>query len=360
MNGAILAVNSGSSSLKASLLEPDGTRYNFEYTHIGQPGFPDGAGAIAQLLDEVGGKAIAAVGHRITHGGDAQEPARLIDDTERARLDALAHLAPLHMPVNLLGVDQCRERLNAPQFACFDTSFHHTMPQAAQRLPLPPELGLRKVGFHGLNFAHVARVLPALLHETARKRVVVAHLGSGASLCLLDDLRSLDTSMGLTPLGGIPMGTRSGDLDPGVVLELARELRRSQVEELLYRRSGLLALSGGLSADMAALLKSASPDAAFAVDYFCRSVRGAIGALAAKWGGVDALIFTGGIGENAPGIRAGICQPLDFLGFQLDEAANLGNAAMLSTPASKLVLRVPADEEGMIADLVGALLRRGP
>jgi len=360
MKGTILVVNSGSSSLKASVVSPDGSRCNFEYTHVGEAGFPDGAEAIARLLDEIDAAAVTAVGHRITHGGDVPEPARLIDAEERARLDGLVHLAPLHMPGNLHGVDLCAHRLNVPQVGCFDTSFHRTMPQAARRLPVPREFGLEKYGFHGLNFAHVARVLPGLLPEAARGRIVVAHLGSGASLCLLQDLQSLDTTMGLTPLGGIPMGTRSGDLDPGVVLELARELRRSQVEELLYHRSGLLALSGGIGADMAALLRDEAPDAAFAVDYFCRSVRGAIGALAAKWGGIDALVFTGGIGENAPGIRAAVCQPLDFLGLQLDLEANTGNAAVLSTPASKPVLRVLADEEGMIADLVRALLRRGP
>ena len=360
MSGAILAVNSGSSSLKASLVEPDGSRSNFEYTHVGDPGFADGAEAIARLLEEVDAKSVTAVGHRITHGGDVPEPARLIDAQERARLDSLVHLAPLHMTGNLHGIDLCARRLDVPQFGCFDTAFHRTMPEAARRLAVPREFGLAKYGFHGLNFAHVAHALPKLLHEAARGRIVVAHLGSGSSLCLLQDLQSLDTTMGLTPLGGIPMGTRSGDLDPGVVLELAREQRRSQVEDLLYRRSGLLALSGGISADMAALLRSESPDAAFAVDFFCRSVRGAIGALAAKWGGIDALVFTGGIGENAPAIRAGICQPLDFLGFQLDDAANQGTAAVLSTAASKPVLRVPADEEGVIADLVRALLRQAP
>lgn len=359
MKGPILVVNSGSSSLKASLVSPDGSRCNFEYTHVGEPGFPDGAEAIARLLDEIDADAVTAVGHRITHGGDVPEPARLIDAQERARLDSLVHLAPLHMPGNLHGVDLCAHRLKVPQFGCFDTSFHRTMPEAARRLPVPREFGLEKYGFHGLSFAHVARALPGLLPEAARGRILVAHLGSGASLCLLQDLQSLDTTMGLTPLGGIPMGTRSGDLDPGVVLELARDLRRSQVEELLYHRSGLLALSGGIGADMAALLRDEAPDAAFAVDYFCRSVRGAIGALAAKWGGIDALVFTGGIGENAPGIRAAVCQPLDFLGLQLDLEANTGNAAVLSTPASKPVLRVLADEEGMIADLVRALLRRG-
>jgi acetate kinase len=358
MKGNVLVVNSGSFSLKASLVSPDGSRCNFEYTHVGEAGFPNGTEAIARLLDEIDAKTVTAVGHRITHGGDVAEPARLIDAEERTRLDALAHLAPLHMPGNLHGVDLCARRLDVPQFGCFDTAFHRAMPQAARALPVPREYGLEKYGFYGLNFAHVARVLPKLLPEAAHGRIVVAHLGSGASLCLLQDLQSLDTTMGLTPLGGIPMGTRSGDLDPGVVLELARELRRSQVEELFYHRSGLLALSGGISADMAALLRDEAPGAAFAVDYFCRAVRGAIGGLAAKWGGIDGLIFTGGIGENAPGKRTAVCQPLDFLGLQLDESANAGNAAVLSTAASKPVLRVTADEEGVIAELVGALLRR--
>lgn len=347
----LLAVNSGSSSLKASLFLADGRRHNFCYGHIGHERERQ-AVAFDALFADIGDVPIEAVGHRFVHGGDAAQPARRVDAEERARLESLAHYTPLHMPNNLLGVELCGARFKVPQLACFDTSFHRTMPEAARRLPLPLELGLERYGFHGINYAYVAGILPALLGDTAKKRVLVAHLGSGASLCLLEDMRSLDTTMGLTPIGGIPMGTRSGDLDPGVVLELARRFPPEALTRLFYFGTGLLALSRGLSSDMATLLASDSPDARFAVDAFCSGVRGAIGALAAKAGGVDALVFTGGIGENAPEVRARICAPLGFLGLALDPAANRDNLDRLGAPGSKPILRVAADEESMIARFV--------
>jgi len=221
MNEAILTINSGSSSLKADLFLPDGSRRKFRYEHIGQPGINNHAAAFDQLLAELGDAAPSAVGHRFVHGGDIVEAARLIDDAEHARLAGIEHLAPLHLPGNLLGVDACRERFDVPQIACFDTAFHATMPELSKRLPIPKSAGLRRYGFHGLNYAHVARMLPELLGDAAYGRVVVAHLGSGASLCLMENLQSVDTTMGYTPAGGIAMGTRSGYLDPGVMLELA-------------------------------------------------------------------------------------------------------------------------------------------
>lgn len=356
----ILVVNSGSSSLKASLFRADGSRRDFHYRQIGQGTLPDHRAAFTALLHELGAETLAAVGHRLVHGGDVTDAARAIDDAERARLQALVPLAPLHLPGNLLGVDVCRERFVVPHFACFDTAFHATLPEIARRLPIPQSLGLRRFGFHGISYAHVARQLPGLLGETAHGRVVAAHLGNGASLCLLDNLRSVDTSMGYTPAGGIPMGTRSGDLDPGVMLELATRYDDDELADLVHHRMGLLALSDGESSDMATLLASPTATARFAVDYFCHQVSGAIGAFAARAGGIDALVFTGGIGEHAVEIRARICEPLAFMGFRLEPDANRRHATRLDAHHSKPVLHIPADEEGMIRDLVMNQLNGGP
>lgn len=351
----ILTINSGSSSLKAELFLPDGSRRPFRYLQIGRGGHRDHAAAFDALLSELGDLPLAAVGHRFVHGGDVVEQARLADDAERARLGGLVPLAPLHLPGNLMGLDLCRERFDVPQIVCFDTAFHATMPEEAWRLPIPRETGLRRYGFHGLNYAHVAAVLPELIGDAAQGRVVVAHLGSGASLCLLEGLRSVDTTMGYTPAGGIVMGTRSGDLDPGVMLELARRHDDKALSDMVFHRMGLLALSGGESSEMAVLLRSDSDAAKFAVQYFCRQVCAAIGALAAKAGGIDALVFTAGIGEHAGEVRERICAPLGFLGFELDGKANRANATMLHAAHSKPVLRIDADEERAIYRLTREL-----
>ena len=354
-DNAILAVNAGSSSVKAALFQND-LRRNFHYASIGRGEFPDHESAYKKLIADLQGQTIHAVGHRITHGGDVPEAARIIDNQERARLQSLVPLAPLHQPHNLLGVAFFAQHLAVKQVACFDTAFHATLPELAQRLPVPSELGFKRYGFHGLAYANVARVLPALLGEVAEKRVIVAHLGSGASLCLLENLKSVDTTMGLTPLGGLPMATRSGELDPGVVLELVKRYGLNEATEMLYRKSGLLALSHGLSGDMQTLLSSDTQDSRFAVAYFCRSVAGAIGALAAKAGGVDALVFTGGIGEHSPQVRAGICATLDFLGIHLSIEANAGNALFIHARDGKPLLRIEVDEENEIAALTEAAL----
>jgi acetate kinase len=356
MSRTVLTLNSGSSSLKASLFRADGTRRDWRYGHIGE-GFPrDPAQAFDALLHDMGGEAPDAIGHRFVHGGETADAARLLDDAETGRLRGIVPLAPLHLPGNLLGVELCRARFEAPQVACFDTAFHSSLPELARRLPIPRALGIRRYGFHGLNYRHVASRLPSLLGEMARGRIVVAHLGSGASLCLLDGLQSVDTTMGYTPAGGIPMGTRSGDLDPGVMLELAGRHDGPALSDLIYRRMGLLALSDGESSEMSALLASPGEAAAFAVEYFCRQVRAAIGAFAAKAGGIDALVFSGGIGEHAPTVRARICEPLGFLGFALDAAANQGNRTSIHADGSKPVLRIATDEEGVIRELVEDLL----
>ena len=353
---AVLTLNSGSSSLKASLFRGDGTRRDWRYEHIGQ-GFPhDHAEAFDALLKDLGGEVPDAIGHRFVHGGEVTEAARLLDASEIERLRGITALAPLHLPGNLLGVELCRARFDAPQVACFDTAFHHTLPELARRLPIPQALGLRRYGFHGLNYAYIASRLPSLLGEIAHGRIVAAHLGAGASLCLLEGLKSVDTSMGYTPAGGITMGTRSGDLDPGVMLELARHHDAQALSDLVYHHMGLLALSGGESSEMQRLLESHSEAARFAVDYFCRQVRAGIGAFAAKAGGIDALVFSGGIGEHAPQIRASVCEPLGFLGFVLDRAANEAQASVLQAPGSKPILAIAADEESVIRDLVMAIL----
>lgn len=356
MSLAILTLNSGSSSLKASLFRRNGTRHDWRYEHIGQ-GYPhDHEEAFDALLTDLGNEMPDAIGHRFVHGGEVTVAARLLDAAEFKRLRGITPLAPLHLPGNLLGVELCRARFDAPQFACFDTAFHHTLPQLARRLPIPSELGMRRYGFHGLNYAYIASQLPSLLGDVAQGRVVVAHLGAGASLCLLQELKSVDTTMGYTPAGGITMGTRSGDLDPGVMLALSKQHDYQALSDLVYHRMGLLALSDGESSEMSVLLASRSDAAAFAVEYFCRDVRAAIGALAAKAGGIDALVFSGGIGEHAPQIRQRICAPLDFLGFSLDAVTNQANSSRISAAGSKPVLRISANEEQVIRDLVAASL----
>ena len=342
----ILTINSGSSSLKASLFHTDGSRRDFRYGHVRKP-----QEAFDRLMLELEGDMPDLIGHRFVHGGDIADAARLVDAAERDRLEALIHLAPLHLPGNLLGIDLCTQRFAVPQIACFDTAFHATMPELSKRLPIPAELGLRRFGFHGLNYAHVAKVLPCILGGAAQGKVVVAHLGSGASLCLMQNLKSVDTTMGYTPAGGIVMGTRSGDLDPGVMLELAKRYDAAQLSDIVFHKMGLIALSGGENSEMSDLVASNSENAKFAVAYFCRQVRAAIGGFAAKAGGIDALVFTGGIGEHSPEIRAAICDPLAFLDFKLDHTANQTGQQSIDMPGSKPILVIPADEEGMIRDL---------
>ncbi|HSF71225.1 MAG TPA: acetate kinase, partial [Methylotenera sp.] len=279
------------------------------------------------------------------------DAARLIDTHERARLQSITYLAPLHMPTNLLGVDLCVKQFNCPQVACFDTAFHSTLPELAYRLAIPHALKIRRYGFHGINYAHVAQQLPKILGVAAKGRIVVAHLGHGASLCLLENLRSVDTSMGYSAAGGIVMGTRCGDIDPGVMLELAKRYDNAQLSSLIYEKSGLLALSDGESSEMSALATSNSEAASFAMDYFARQVRAAIGSYAAKSGGIDALVFTGGIGEHSQQVRTLVCEQLRFLGFALNIKANQANLAILNSASSKPILIVPADEEAEIARL---------
>ena len=354
MSPSILTINSGSSSLKADYFLPDGTRQKFRYEHIGH-GFPhDHAEAFNALVRDLGDDRPQVVGHRFVHGGEIKDAARLLNVAELARLQSLTHLAPLHMPGNLLGVEVCKSHFDVPQIACFDTAFHATLPEISWRLPIPARFGLRRFGFHGLNYAHIARQLPDILGEKAMGRVIVAHLGSGASLCVMHELKSVDTTMGYTPAGGIPMGTRSGDVDPGVMLEQEHRMDSEALSHLVYKEMGLLALSGGEDSEMSVLLESTNPQAAFAVAYFARQVRSAIGAMAAKSGGVDALVFTGGIGEHAASVRAMICHELAFMKVWLDPTANAKNALFINDENAIPVLIIAADEEKMIRDLCEA------
>jgi len=342
----VLAINCGSSSIKAAFFAEDGTRSDFRYDHLRDP-----RAGFDQLSADLAGHAPDIVGHRFVHGGEIAEQARLVDAAEHNRLVHLAHLAPLHLPGNVMGLELCMRRFKVPQIACYDTAFHATLPDLVKRLPIPQEFGLRRFGFHGLNYAHVASRLPDLLGEAAHGRIVVAHLGSGASLCMLENLVSVDTTMGYTPAGGIPMGTRSGDLDPGVMLELAKRYNAAQLSDLVFHKMGLRALSNGESSEMKDLLASGTPHAKFAVAYFCRQVSAAIGGLAAKSGGIDALVFTGGIGEHSPQIREAVCTPLAFLRFSTDRSANAKALPRIEQGGSKPILVVPANEEAMIRSL---------
>ena len=342
----ILTINSGSSSIKASLFAVDGSRTNFRYEHL-----RDHAPAFDQMMLDLAENKPDIIGHRFVHGGEIIDAARLVDATERKRLENIIHLAPLHLPGNLMGIDLCKQHFDVPQIACFDTAFHSTMPEISKRFPIPDEFGLRRFGFHGLNYAHIASRLPEILGDAAYGKIVVAHLGSGASLSLLHNLKSVDTTMGYTPAGGITMGTRSGDLDPGVMLELGKRFDAIKLSDIVFHKMGLLALSNGESSEMNELIASASEPARFAVDFFCHQVRSAIGSLAAKFGGVDALVFTGGIGEHAPVIREKICTPLTFLGLSLDSKKNNSGTIRIECKDSKPTLVIPADEEAMIRQL---------
>lgn len=347
----LLVINCGSSSLKAAYFATNKVRQNYHYRinpHL--PVIEGFNAAFKQLFAALGPVCPKRIAHRFVFGGHIQDMARLLTAEEQQRLETLASFAPLHLPLNLLGVRLCASHYSdqpkLSQWACFDNSFHYHLPALAYRYAVPETAHLRRFGFHGLNYAHIAKQLPGLLgDQAARGRVVVAHLGSGSSLCLLENLQSVDTSMGYSTAGGIPMATRSGDLDPGVMLALAKHLNSAQLEDWIFHRSGLLALSDGESSDMQTLLASDSPDARFAVEYFARSVRAMIGSYAAKAGGIDALVFTGGIGEHASQIRRLICQPLSFLGFYLSESANQMHQTWISDTISKPILVIPADEE---------------
>lgn len=373
----ILTLNAGSSSIKfalyAAFARPE-VRLRGQVENIGAAAMlevkasdnqktarpvdvTDHSGALREILAVVQrsseGARIAAVGHRITHGGpDFAEP-HILDEASLTKLRALIPWAPLHQPYNIAAVDGAASVFpDAIQVGCFDTGFHRGHPWVADAYALPRryyEKGLRRYGFHGLSYRSVSGQLAALAPEIAHGKVVVAHLGNGASMCAIKDGKSLSSTMGFTALDGLAMGTRCGSIDPGVLLYLLQEdgLTPAQLSHVLYRESGLLGLSG-IASDMRALEASQSPAARQAIEYFVHRIRMELGGLAMALGGLDALVFCGGIGENAPSIRAGVCRDLEWFGIVLDEAANRENRMRIASGRTPvLVLRT--DEEAVIA-----------
>jgi acetate kinase len=316
----------------------------------------------AWLRSNYQGGRIVGVGHRVVHGGPRFNAPTIVTRDNLAELAALTPLAPLHQPHNLSPIEAIFERMpDVPQVACFDTAFHRGHEPVATLVPLPRELrqgGVERYGFHGISYEYIASVLPNVAPEIADGRVIVAHLGSGASLCALQSHKSVDSTMGFTALDGLCMGTRPGAIDSGIVLYLFQQLKLSvrEVEDLLYKRAGLLGISG-ISNDMRDLLGRSEPEARLAVDYFVYRAAKEIGALAAVLGGLDALVFTAGIGENSAEIRRRISDASAWLGIELDEAANAGKGPRLSKPASKVsVWVIPTNEELMIARHTRSLL----
>jgi acetate kinase len=391
MADAILVLNAGSSSLKFSVfldgeppepllrgqLEGLFTQPRFLARDeagrtIGERAWAAGTelghhGAIEHLFawgreGALRGHRIIAAGHRVVHGGRKfTQPVRI--DPERLQaLEAFVPLAPLHQPHNLAAIRAILERASElPQVACFDTSFHCTQPAVAQAFALPrrfSEEGVCRYGFHGLSYEYIASVLPGLDAHAAAGRTIVAHLGNGASMCAMQGGRSVASTMGFTAVDGLPMGTRCGSLDPGVLLYLMDQYRMDAraLEQLIYQQSGLLGVSG-ISSDMRTLLASSDPRAAQAIDLFVYRIGRELGSLTAALGGLDALVFTGGIGEKASPIRARVCRDAAWLGLELDEAANATGGPGISHPESRVtVLVVPTNEELMIAQHTRRLL----
>jgi len=308
------------------------------------------------------GARVLGIGHRIVHGGVRYGQPVVMTRQILSDLHELIPLAPLHQPYNLAAIDAAFERLpDVPQVGCFDTGFHSGHSPVVDLIPLPRSIcksGLQRYGFHGLSYEYVASVLPEVAPGVAKGRVIVAHLGSGASLCALKDGESVDSTLGFTALDGVCMGTRPGSLDPGVVLYLFQNLglTAKEVETMLYKQSGLLGISG-ISNDMRDLIDRSEPEARLAVDYFVYRAAKEIGALTAVLGGIDALVFTAGIGENSPQIRRRICEASSWLGVDLDIEANTTGGPQISTAQSKVsVWVVPTNEELMIARHTWSLL----
>ena len=382
-NDAILVLNAGSSSIKLSVFAEDAgdlaleLRGHIEGLYVAPrfaaqdlsgrviaekswPGTALGHDGAVEYLGEflenyLAGRRLRGVGHRVVHGGlEFAGPVRVDPATIKA-LERFIALAPLHQPHNLAPMARLIERSpELPQVACFDTSFHRTNPDVAQRFALPSELhdaGVQRYGFHGLSYEYIASELPRLDPKAAVGRTIVLHLGNGASMCAIEAGRSVATTMGFTPADGLPMGTRCGALDPGVIVYLMDERRMDAraIEQLLYRESGLLGVSG-VSSDMRTLLSSGQPSARLAIDIFVYRIRRELGSLAAALGGLDAIVFTGGIGEHAPAIRERVCRDAAWLGVEPDTKANASGGPRISAPASRVSAWVlPTDEELMIA-----------
>ena len=387
MSGSILTLNAGSSSLKFALFgvaegSPAGVRGEIELGETPHLVARDAAGqvladrrlgagpehaaldALLAFADaHLGAEGLVAAGHRIVHGGAGHVAPEIVTPELTGALAALTPLDPLHMPDNLAPI--CAIAASRPgllQVACFDTAFHHTLPAVARRLALPRALeaeGIRRYGFHGLSYEYISGCLARQDPARSGGRVIVAHLGSGASLCALRDGVSIETTTGFSALDGLVMATRCGRLDPGVVLHLGR-LGRSfpEIETMLYRHSGLLGVSG-ISGDVRVLLANPEPHAAEALELFAYRIACEAGGLVSALGGLDGLVFTAGIGEHAPAVRRAACERLAWLGVQIDDAANAANAGVISAPGSVVSVQViPTDEEAMIAHHTRRLLAK--
>lgn len=350
---AILALNSGSSSLKYAVFAGDR-----EVHRATIDGVRDVRHAVRDALDEAVQRfAIRAVGHRLVHGGADHAAPASIDPALREALGQLVPLSPLHLPAELAAIDAVTERMpDTPQVVCFDTAFHQSLPPVAYRLALPAALlsgGVRRYGFHGLSYASIC----SQLQPERLRRAVIAHLGSGASMAAIRDGRSIETTMGFSPAGGLVMATRPGDFDPGVMLYLLEHGHTAeQLSHAIHHESGLLALSE-TTGDMRKLLdqRAGDPRAALAVEAFCYCARKTLGGLVAVLGGIDTLVFTGGIGEHAAPVRAQICTGLEHLGIAVDPARNATGAPIISAGACEVrVMRT--DEEREIARAVRSVL----
>ncbi len=384
MADLVLVLNAGSSSIKFSAFDAAGpgnplllrgqveglyTKPHFraldaQGEEIESKAWEEGgafghAEAIAWLVDffqaHREGHRLVAVGHRVVHGGLAYTQAVRVDPQVLAELGKLCPLAPLHQPHNLRPIELIAQmRPELLQVACFDTAFHRAQPELAQAFALPPEIterGVRRYGFHGLSYEYIASVLPQIDARAAAGRTVVAHLGNGSSMCAMVGGRSVASTMGFTAVDGLPMGTRSGNLDPGVILYLMDTLRMDAraIEELIYKKSGLLGVSG-ISSDMRALLESEDERARLAVDLYVYRLGRELGSLAAAAGGLDALVFTAGIGEHAAPIRERVCRDAAWLGIELDSPANRAHGPRISRAESPVwAWVIPTNEELMIA-----------
>lgn len=332
----------------------------------------EGGDVLHEVLDETFGwladhfdiDAVTAVGHRVVHGGDSFSGPVLIDDSALAEIATLTPLAPLHQPQNLRLIEAIRHlKPHLPQTASFDTAFHRTQSATVQRFAIPRQYfdqGIKRYGFHGLSYKYIAGALAKIGPNLGKARTVVAHLGSGASICAIKDGLSRDSSMGFSTIDGIPMATRSGALDPGVIFHFMARLglTREEVEDIVYHKSGLIGLSG-ISADSRVLLESSAVEAAEAIDVFTFRIAGEVARLSATIGGLDTLVFTAGIGENQPPVRRAVCERLAFLGVELDESANAANAPTISATSSSVrVMVIETDEEQVIADEALSVLQQ--
>ncbi|HNP37545.1 MAG TPA: acetate/propionate family kinase [Woeseiaceae bacterium] len=383
MKDSILVLNSGSSSIKFALYDGDGPglpiigygqvsgigttarlqafgRDNAAVVDLQLQKGCNHAQAMLALVDwgrtREASSSVIAVGHRVVHGGELFDTPVQVNKQVLDQLDTLNPLAPLHQPHNLEGIRILAKLLpNLPQVACFDTAFHSTLPKLARQFGLPSDLyerGIRRYGFHGLSYEYMAETLPGVIGaEAAAGRVIVAHMGNGVSMCGMIEGRSVVTTMGFTALDGLPMGTRCGDLDPGIILYLLNELEMSsaQIAELLYEQSGLLGMSG-ISSDMRVLLQSNATSAREAINFFVYRINRELGAMTATLGGLDALVFTAGIGEHSAPVRRRICELAAWAGIKLDTRANESHTLRISAADSTLpVWVVPTREEWMIA-----------